>query len=95
MSGCRPIATDLPDHTIDFLDGVSDFKVGVIGRQLEFQDQAIHLVDDKGNSQSIVYALLDDLFSVDHDTFHYIDDESNTIRQASGSDHFVQEIGMT
>lgn len=65
----------MPDKSIDFVNGVFNLVVSVDRLDPQLEDQSVELVYHKGDLDTLLEGVFDDLFRVDHDPFENIYDE--------------------
>lgn len=64
---------------IDFIDGVAELEVGVVGWDLELCDEAVHLADEQADGQTLLAGLLDGLLGDQHDALHGINHQQHAV----------------
>ena len=72
----------IPKKGIDLFDNVPQFVVGVLGRKLELQNEAINLVDADSDSQPLLDGVLDESLRVEHNSLGGVDKEADAVRQS-------------
>mmetsp|Transcript_622 Transcript_622/g.2017 ORF Transcript_622/g.2017 Transcript_622/m.2017 type:complete len:365 (-) Transcript_622:95-1189(-) len=82
------------DDRVDLLQRVTEFMIRVRGREFQFQDETVDLVDEDANRQSLLRRVFDQPLGVAHHPFHRVDDEKDAVRESVRRGNLVAEVDV-
>ncbi len=82
------------DHGVDLLDDLDEMVVGFIRRELEFCDEAIHLVEHEDGLETVLPCLAQHGDCLCTHPLHDVDDEQRTVAEPRGGGYLGREVDV-